>query len=96
LAQQLIRETTATSRYVYLSKPIVVLVAQVIIDHYIALRLRLKVYVLDTKYEKQLVSDITLRVLEAFEANGIRPPAILHRSAGEDDYKVESESMKIA
>ena len=96
LARRLVREATATSRYVYLSKPIVVLVTQVIIDHYIALQLRLKAYVLDTKFEKELVSDVTMRVLEAFEAEGIRPPAILHRNTGDDDYKVESKSMEIA
>ena len=96
LARGLVREATATSRYVYLSKPIVVLVTQVIIDHYIALQLRLKAYVLDTKFEKELVSDVTMRVLEAFEAEGIRPPAILHRNTGDDDYKVESQSVEVA
>ena len=96
LARRLVREATATSRYVYLSKPIVVLVTQVIIDHYIAMQLRLKAYVLDTKFEKELVSDVTMRVLEAFEAKGIQPPAILHRNTGDDDYKVESKSMEIA
>jgi hypothetical protein len=53
------------------------------VENYIALRVRLKIYVLDTKYEKALVSDITLRVLEAFEAEGIQPPAILHRNVDE-------------
>ncbi len=93
LAQGLVREAAATSRYVYLPKPVVVLVSQVIIDHYLALRLRLKVYVLDTQYEKALASDITLRVLEAFESEGIRPPAILHRNATDDNDKVGAQAM---
>ncbi len=80
-ARELIREATATSRYVYLSKPIIVNVSQVIIDSYIALRVKLKAYVLDTKYEKAFETDVTLRVLEAFSENGIQPPAVLHRSA---------------
>lgn len=79
LAQDIIRESTAVSRYVFLSKPIVVRVSQVIIDHYVALRVRLKAYVFDIKYEKALVSDISLRVLEAFKNENIQPPAVLHR-----------------
>lgn len=82
-AQALVREAGATSRYAYLPKPVVVRVSQVIVENYIALRVRLKIYVLDTKYEKALVTDITLRVLEAFEAEGIQPPAILHRNVDE-------------
>jgi len=80
-ARELIREATVTSRYVYLPKPIIVNVSQVIIDSYIALRVKLKAYVLDTKYEKGFETDVTLRVLEAFSENGIQPPAVLHRSA---------------
>ncbi len=79
LAQDLVREATVTSRYVYLPKPVVVRVSQVIIENYVAVRLRLKVYVLDTQYEKALETDVTLRVLEAFAENGIKPPAILHQ-----------------
>jgi len=96
LARRLVREATATSRYVYLSKPIVVRISQVIVDHYIALQLRLKAYVLDTKYEKDFVTDVTLRVLEAFEAEGIRPPAILHRNATDDGDKVGPQALRIA
>jgi len=94
-AMDLIREATALSRYIYLPKPIVVLVSQVIVDNYIELQLRLKAYVLDTKYEKAFETDVTLRVLEAFAENDIRPPAILHRhlnDAGQD----RSEEVKIA
>jgi small-conductance mechanosensitive channel len=94
LAQDLVREASATSRYVYLPKPIVVRVSQVIIDHYVALRLRLKIYVLDTKYEKAFVSDVTLRVLDAFEAEGIRPPAILHRNMTDDDGRVRPQAVR--
>ncbi len=80
LAQALLREATITSRYVYLPKPIDVLVSQVIVENYVALRLRLKAYVLETQREKAFETDVTLRVLEAFAENGIQPPAILHRT----------------
>lgn len=87
-AQALVQEAAATSLYVYLPKPVVVRVSQVIIENYVALRIRLKLYVLDTKYEKALATDVTLRVLEAFEAEAIRPPAILHRAMIPYDDKV--------
>ena len=38
---------------------------------------------LDTKYEKALSIDITLRVMEAFEKEGIRPPELLYRNVAE-------------
>ena len=56
-----------------------VLVSQVVEEGYIALRLRLKAYVLDTKFEKAFETDVTLRVMNAFQKEGILPPAILHR-----------------
>ena len=79
LASDLIREAAATSRFVYLPKPIVVLVSQVLLEQCVALRLALKIYVLDTQYEKAMETDVTLRVMDAFANHGIRPPAILHR-----------------
>ena len=78
-AKEIVSEAALTSRYVFLPKPIVVLANQVIESNHIALRLRLKAYVLDTKYEKALETDVNLRVLAAFRDQGILPPAILHR-----------------
>jgi small-conductance mechanosensitive channel len=78
-AREIVREATVTSNYVYLANPIEVLVSQIVVDGHVALRLRLKVYVIDTNFEKALETDITLRVMEAFRTEGIQPPAILHR-----------------
>ena len=91
LASDLIREAAATSRYVYLPKPIVVLVSQVLLEQCVALRLRLKIYVLDTQYEKAMETDVTLRVMDAFAINGIRPPAILHRNLNNETVLPVSE-----
>jgi small-conductance mechanosensitive channel len=84
LASDLVREAAATNRFVYLPKPIVVLVSQVLLEQCVALRLRLKLYVLDTQYEKAMETDVTLRVMDAFAKHGIRPPAILHRDLGSE------------
>jgi len=44
------------------------------------MRLRLKAYVLDTKYEKDFETDVTMRVQGAFSDNSIAPPAISYRN----------------
>ena len=79
-ARQIITEAAVSSRHIYLPKPVVVLVQQVLHDNYVAIHLRLKAYVNDTRYEKAFETDINLRVLHAFRDAQILPPAILHRS----------------
>ena len=79
LACDLVRQAAAIGRYTYLSKPIVVLAKQVVLDNCVGLQIRLKAYVLDTHYEKLFETDVTLRVQEAFSQHGIQPPAVLHR-----------------
>ena len=79
-ARELASECAVSSRYAFLEKPVVVLVNQVITDNYVAVRLRLKAYVLDTRYEKLFETDINLRVMDAFTKYGIVPPAILVRN----------------
>ena len=64
------------SRFIYLPKDIFVVVEQVKLDSTIALRVRLKAYVLDTLYEKRFVTDVTLRVMDAFAEHGISSPAL--------------------
>jgi small-conductance mechanosensitive channel len=89
-ARDLVREAAGTSRYIYLGKPIEVLVSQVVVESYVALRVRLKAYVLDTRYEKGFETDVTLRVLDAFREADIHPPAILHRNPAESAGKPAS------
>ena len=79
-ARDIVTEAGLTSRYVHLPKPVVVLVNQVIQDNYVAVRLQLKAYVLDTQYEKAFETDVNLRVMRAFEQHRIAPPAILYRT----------------
>lgn len=79
-ARQIVTEAAVSSRHVHLPKPVVVLVQQVVHENYVAIHLRLKAYVNDTRYEKAFETDINLRVLHAFREAKILPPAILHRS----------------
>lgn len=76
-ARDLIRVAAATSRYIYLPNPIGVLASQEPLDGCIAMKMRVKAYVLDTKYEKDFQTDIVLRVHSAFAEHQIMPPAAL-------------------
>ncbi|WP_394176785.1 mechanosensitive ion channel family protein [Thalassotalea litorea] len=76
LAEKIIRENAALSKFVYLNKPIVVNISQVLNHNFVVYQLVLKLYVLDTRYEKNLQTDITLRVKEQFELHGIKLPSI--------------------
>lgn len=81
-ARNVVTEAALSSRYIHLPKQVTVLVNQVIHESYVGVRLRLKAYVLDTRYEKAFETDVNLRVMEAFRQHSIEPPAILHRVSG--------------
>lgn len=80
LAKRLVEECLVSNRYVFTKKPWVVLVNVLLQGNYPAIRLRAKAYVLDVQFEKAFETDVTERVLAAFRAHGVQPPAILHRS----------------
>jgi small-conductance mechanosensitive channel len=80
LASEIIREACLTSPYVYLEQPVPVFAKQVILQNYMAFRLRARPYVFDCKREEAFETDVHLRVLEAFRQRKISPPAVLHRS----------------
>ncbi len=75
-AREIVTEAALSSRYTFLPKPIVVLVTQVPMANFVAIRLRLKAYVLDTKHEKAFETDVTLRTLRAFREAGIAAPTV--------------------
>ena len=77
LARRLVHDAAISSRYIHLPKPISVHVQQVVSDHYLAVRLRLKAYVFDTRHERAFETDVNLRVLRAFRAQGIAAPRVL-------------------
>jgi len=80
-ARELASECALSSRYTFLDKPVVVHVNQVITENYLAVRLRVKAYVLDTRYEKSFETDVNLRIMDAFSEAGILAPAIVVRNA---------------
>jgi len=84
VAERIVREAVLTSRYVFLDKPVVVLVSQEIVADMVVVRLRAKGYVLDTHYEKAFQTDVCKRVLRAFPDYGILPPAAFERAQRPD------------
>ena len=70
-ARTIITEAALSSRYIYLAKPLTVLISQWYNERAFGIRLRLKAYVLDTRYEKEFESDISTRVIQEFQARGI-------------------------
>ena len=71
VAKRLVYESVVTSKYVFLAKPVVVLVQEKIIDVVFTLEIRAKAYVFNTQYEKAFVTDVTERVKESFRKHGI-------------------------
>lgn len=80
LAKRLVYEATLTSRYTFLQKPIRVHVAEVFQGDTLALRISSKFYVIDTRYETAISTDITERVHRAFAKAGLRSPYSKQRS----------------
>jgi small-conductance mechanosensitive channel len=79
LAREIVLEACLTSRYVFLDREVPILTRQMVLNDLIAIHIKARPYVLDTKYEKAFETDVHLRVLDAFRAHGIRPPAVLYR-----------------
>lgn len=81
-ARRIVEEVLTSSAYIAIQRPWTVLVTQVVQGDTFALRLRAKAYVLDTHYEKAFESDVHQRVLTAFQAAGVLPPARYVRLSG--------------
>lgn len=73
LAKRLAYEAAASSKYVYLNKPIVVNVLDEFKETFL-LHLKVKAYVLDTRYEHLLASDVTEAAKTAFLRHGLLYP----------------------
>ena len=71
-AKEIAHQAAVTSSYVFLEKPIVVLVKDEY-DEGHRLHLRVKAYVMDTRYEALLASDITERARRVFREEGLLP-----------------------
>ncbi|MEL6346038.1 MAG: mechanosensitive ion channel domain-containing protein [Myxococcota bacterium] len=74
-AKRIVYEATASSRYVYLGKPITIVVREGPVPNgaeRFAIMIRVKAYVFDGRYETAFGTDITERVKRAFREEGVR------------------------
>jgi small-conductance mechanosensitive channel len=72
-AKDLAYQAAVSSPYVYLQKPVVVLVKDDYDEGHLV-HLTVKAYVMDTRYEALLASDVTERARRAFREEGLLPP----------------------
>jgi small-conductance mechanosensitive channel len=78
-ARRIAYEAAVTSKYVFLNKPVAVLLSDEVTPIAFATRIRVKVYVFDVRYERKIVSDITERVKRQFAREAIHPPYTVER-----------------
>jgi len=71
LAQQIGYEAAYSSPYLLKQKPVVVLVSD-IFEHRPYLRIRIKAYVFDHRYEPRFMSDVTVRAKKEFQRQGLQ------------------------
>ena len=71
-AKEIAFEAAATSKYVFLNKPIVVLVQDDFRTTFVT-RVKIRAYVLDPRFEFVFQSDVTERAREGFRAAGLMP-----------------------
>jgi small-conductance mechanosensitive channel len=80
-ARSILEEAVTSCRYAHVERPWCILASPVVQGDCFAVRLRAHVYVLDVKYERELVDDVTERVVTGFQRAGVRCPAVVHRAA---------------
>ena len=73
MAKRIAHQVAASSKYVYLEKPIVVLVRDEFRETFVT-HLKVKAYVIDTRDEFRLMSDITERARAEFRSHGMLAP----------------------
>lgn len=74
LAKRIVYEACITSRYVFLKKPVTMVVRDEVTDVAFSTVISCKAYVIDMRYETAFQTDVTERVKRAFRKNKIGHP----------------------
>ena len=83
-ASAIVHDVVVTSRYVFLKKPVDLVLKEVFINDQLLIQLSVKSYVIDCRFEKAFESDVTARVTKLFHAKNILRP--LKSPPQEDDH----------
>jgi small-conductance mechanosensitive channel len=78
-ARRIVVEATATSRYAYLGKPLLVTVEDKFLGERFVTQVTSRAYVFDVRYELEYATDVTERVKRAFRDARIRTPDLAYR-----------------
>jgi small-conductance mechanosensitive channel len=91
-ARGVLHEVAATSKYVFLAKPVSIVMNEVSFSERPAIQIRVKCYVLDVRFEKALQTDIILRGNEALRNTRIPRPILqsINRVIVESDVPKDS------
>lgn len=73
-AKQLLYQVVATSRFVFLKKPIIIVLEEVFSNYQLVMRVKVKAYVFDVRFEKDFQSDIYERGNVILSRNDIARP----------------------
>lgn len=74
MIRDILNEVVITSRFAYLSKPVIINIDEVEVGMKLALKFSVKAYVLDVRYEKAFSTDIMTRGTEVFNLKSIKRP----------------------
>lgn len=74
LAKKLVYGACVTSKYVFLERPVTLLIEDVARDSAFTTVITCKAYVIDTRFEKDFITDVTERVKRSFRKHDIQAP----------------------
>lgn len=86
LAKKLVYEACVTSKYVFLYKPVTILIKDEITQVAFATVISCKAYVIDARYEMAFISDVTERAKRAFRTHNIYYPYSREYSVRRTDW----------
>ncbi|MBD64852.1 MAG: mechanosensitive ion channel protein [Halobacteriovoraceae bacterium] len=75
IIRKLLHEVVITSRFIYLEKPVAVVFEEVPLSNQFVIKVSVKAYVLDVKFEKSFLTDVTVRGNKILAANEIKRPS---------------------
>lgn len=81
-ATDILRETAVTSPFIFLKKPVTLVLTEMSFAERPAMQIRIKSYVLDVQFEKAFQSDLLIRGNEALVMAGVMRPAFLNMVKG--------------
>lgn len=94
LAKRIVYQACITSKYVYLKKPVTMVIREEVTGVAFATVLTCKAYVIDVRYESAFATDVTERVKRAFRKHHITYPYAREYSVRRTDWEEMAEDAR--